>query len=162
MSELSGAIRRSTTPDTPNQVFLAPKLLCAQTVVADGGLLSALSILEVHLRTPPPEVNADGVITVNPPTGARTLNVRTTMFFGYTFITPAMIMRLTDIGSQYLIQAVDSKAEKGPPIDSLPHITASISSPALRSLCACATGASPSIPASRIEPTSTQFFLMRP
>ncbi|MET4418285.1 DUF1214 domain-containing protein [Bradyrhizobium sp. RT3a] len=43
--------------------------------------------------------------------GARTLNVRTVMFFGYTFITPAMIMRLTDIGSQYLIQAVDSKGE---------------------------------------------------
>jgi len=33
------------------------------------------------------------------------------MFFGYTFITPAMIMRLTDIGSQYLIQTVDSKGE---------------------------------------------------
>ena len=33
------------------------------------------------------------------------------MFFGYTFITPAMIMRLTDIGSQYLIAFVDSKGE---------------------------------------------------
>ena len=64
-----------------------------------------------NMETPPPEVSADGVITQNPPTGARTLNVRTTMFFGYTFITPAMIMRLTDIGSQYLIQAVDSKGE---------------------------------------------------
>ena len=64
-----------------------------------------------NMETPPPEVSADGVITVNPPTGARTLNVRTIMFFGYTFITPAMIMRLTDIGSQYLIQAVDSKGE---------------------------------------------------
>ncbi|WP_307235684.1 DUF1214 domain-containing protein [Pararhizobium capsulatum] len=31
------------------------------------------------------------------------------MFFGYTFITPAMIMRLTEIGSQYLVQTVDSK-----------------------------------------------------
>ena len=61
-----------------------------------------------NMETPPPEVSADGVITLNPPTGARTLNVRTTMFFGYTFITPAMIMRLTDIGSQYLIQTVDS------------------------------------------------------
>ena len=64
-----------------------------------------------NMETPPPEVSADGVITLNPPTGARTLNVRTTMFFGYTFITPAMIMRLTDIGSQYLIQAVDSKGD---------------------------------------------------
>jgi len=64
-----------------------------------------------NMETPPPEVSADGVITPNPPTGARTLNVRTVMFFGYTFITPAMIMRLTDIGSQYLIQTVDSKGE---------------------------------------------------
>ena len=64
-----------------------------------------------NFETPPPEVSADGVITPNPPTGARTLNVRTVMFFGYTFITPAMIMRLTDIGSQYLVQFVDSKGE---------------------------------------------------
>ncbi|KQW34933.1 hypothetical protein ASD02_17120 [Ensifer sp. Root1252] len=63
------------------------------------------------METPPPEVSPEGVISVNPPTGARTLNVRTTMFFGYTFITPAMIMRLTDIGSQYLVQTVDSKGE---------------------------------------------------
>jgi hypothetical protein len=31
------------------------------------------------------------------------------LFFGYTFVTPAMIMRLTDIGSQYLVDFVDSK-----------------------------------------------------
>lgn len=64
-----------------------------------------------NMETPPPEVSATGVITPNPPTGARTLNVRTAMFFGYTFITPAMIMRLTDIGSQYLIQTVDPAGE---------------------------------------------------
>ena len=33
------------------------------------------------------------------------------MFFAYTFITPAMIMRLTDIGSQYLVAFVDAKDE---------------------------------------------------
>ncbi|MEN5315571.1 DUF1254 domain-containing protein [Pseudomonas koreensis] len=64
-----------------------------------------------NMETPPPQVSADGTITPNLPTGARTLNVRTVMFFGYTFITPAMIMRLTDIGSQYLVQGVDSKGE---------------------------------------------------
>ena len=51
------------------------------------------------METPPPEVSADGVITPHPPTGAHTLNVRTLMFFGYTSITPAMIMRLTEVGS---------------------------------------------------------------
>jgi hypothetical protein len=64
-----------------------------------------------NMETPPPQVSADGVITPNPPTGARTLNVRTAMFFGYTYITPAMIMRLTDIGSQYLIATVNAKGE---------------------------------------------------
>jgi hypothetical protein len=33
------------------------------------------------------------------------------MFFAYTFITPAMIMRLTDIGSQYIVAFVDSSGE---------------------------------------------------
>ena len=64
-----------------------------------------------NFETPPPEVSADGAITVNPPTGARTLNARTAMFFYATFITPAMIMRLTDIGSQYLGAFVDSNGE---------------------------------------------------
>ena len=64
-----------------------------------------------NFETPPPQVSPDGVITPYPPTGARTLNVRTTMFFAYTYITPAMIMRLTDIGSQYIVAFVDSKGE---------------------------------------------------
>ena len=64
-----------------------------------------------NFETPPPEVSADGTITVNPPTGARTLNARTSFFFYATYITPAMIMRLTDIGSQYLGAFVDSNGE---------------------------------------------------
>ena len=64
-----------------------------------------------NFETPPPEVSADGAITVNPPTGARTLNSRTAMFFYATYITPAMIMRLTGIGSQYLGAFVDSNGE---------------------------------------------------
>lgn len=64
-----------------------------------------------NFETPPPQVSADGTITLNPPTGARTLNSRTAMFFYATFITPAMIMRLTDIGSQYIGAFVDSNGE---------------------------------------------------
>jgi hypothetical protein len=62
-------------------------------------------------ETPPPQVSADGTITPYPPTGARTLNARTAMFFYATGITPAMVMRLTGIGSQYLGAFVDSKGE---------------------------------------------------
>jgi hypothetical protein len=64
-----------------------------------------------NFETPPPQVSAEGVITPYSPTGARTLHVRTAFFFAYTFITPAMIMRLTEIGSQYLVSFVDSKGE---------------------------------------------------
>jgi hypothetical protein len=64
-----------------------------------------------NFEVPPPQVSTDGVITPYPPTGYRTLNVRTAMFFAYTYITPAMIMRLTDIGSQYIIAFVDSRGE---------------------------------------------------
>ncbi len=64
-----------------------------------------------NFETPPPEVSATGAITVNPPTGARTLNSRTAMFFYATYITPAMIMRLTGIGSQYLGAFMDSGGE---------------------------------------------------
>ena len=48
-----------------------------------------------NFETPPPEVSANGTITVNPPTGARTLNSRTAFFFYATYITPAM-MHATD------------------------------------------------------------------
>ena len=51
------------------------------------------------------------MITPNPTTGARTLNARTTMFFYATGITPAMIMRLTGIGSQYIGTFVDSNGD---------------------------------------------------
>ena len=64
-----------------------------------------------NFETPPPEVSATGAITVNPPTGARTLNSRTAFFFYATFITPAMIMRLTGIGSQYIGAFMDSSGE---------------------------------------------------
>ena len=64
-----------------------------------------------NMETPPPRVSPDGVITLYPPTGYRTLNARTVMFYAYTFITPAMIMRLTGIGSQYIVAFVDSKGE---------------------------------------------------
>jgi hypothetical protein len=50
-------------------------------------------------ETPPPEVSATGTITVNAPTGVRTLNARTSFFSIATFITPAMCMRLAGIGS---------------------------------------------------------------
>ena len=54
-----------------------------------------------EFETPIPMITREGVKPF-PPTGYRTLDARTTFFYGVTGITPAMAMRLTGIGSQYL------------------------------------------------------------
>ena len=64
-----------------------------------------------NFETPPPLVSEDG-ITPLPPTGVRKLHSRTAFFYGYTGITPAMCMRLTGIGSQYLIAAKDAAGNR--------------------------------------------------
>ena len=59
-------------------------------------------------ETPPPMVTKEGVKPF-PPTGNRALDARYAFFYAYTGITPAMCMRLTGIGSQYLFTFVDAK-----------------------------------------------------
>jgi hypothetical protein len=53
-------------------------------------------------------VTAEGVQPL-PPTGARKLHARTSFFYGYTGITPAMCMRLTGVGSQYVWAFTDAE-----------------------------------------------------
>ena len=69
--------------------------------------INSLFLGGYNFETPPPMVTPEGIKPF-PPTGARTLNSRTSMFVFYTVITPAMIMRLTNIGSQYLVAALDA------------------------------------------------------
>ena len=63
-----------------------------------------------EFTNPPPEITADGVQPF-PNKGARQLHSRTSMFYTATVITPAMCMRLTGVGSQYLIANVDAAGE---------------------------------------------------
>ena len=60
--------------------------------------------------TPVPLVTPEGIKPF-PPTGARKHDLRTLFFYGYTGITPAMAMRLTGIGSQYLVAFMDSNKD---------------------------------------------------
>ncbi len=60
-----------------------------------------------NFETPPPLVTKEGIEPL-PPTGVRKLHSRTAFFYGYTGITPAMCMRLTGLGSQYLIATKDA------------------------------------------------------
>ncbi len=60
-----------------------------------------------NFETPPPLVTGEGIKPL-PPTGARALNARTAFFYGFTGITPAMCMRLTEVGSQYIFAYKDA------------------------------------------------------
>ena len=63
-----------------------------------------------NYQTPPPAVTKDS-IKPYPPGGYRMLDARFGFFAIATGVTPAMCMRLPDVGSQYLIAAVDSNKE---------------------------------------------------
>jgi hypothetical protein len=60
-----------------------------------------------EFETPIPLITREGAKPF-PPTGYRTLDARTNFFYGVTGITPAMAMRVTGIGSQYLLAMVDA------------------------------------------------------
>ena len=64
-----------------------------------------------NFETPPPMVTKEGIKPF-PPTGARTLDSRTAFYYAYTMDSPGMIMRLTNVGSQYLMGFTD--ADKNP------------------------------------------------
>ena len=61
-------------------------------------------------ETPPP-LYEDGMFKPLPPTGARTLDSRTAFYYAYTLDSPAMIMRLPGVGSQYLIGFRDANGD---------------------------------------------------
>ncbi len=60
--------------------------------------------------TPPPEITKDGVKPAVS-NGARKLDSRASMFYVATGITPAMVMRLPKIGSQYLGTFFDAQKQ---------------------------------------------------
>jgi hypothetical protein len=60
-----------------------------------------------EFETPIPQITKEGVKPY-PPTGYRTMDARTYFFYGITGITPAMAMRLTNVGSQYLLTMADA------------------------------------------------------
>lgn len=66
----------------------------------DGGYL---------FQTPPPEIGEGGKIIPYENDGARKITARTSFFYLATGITPAMCMRLTGIGSQYLVGTLDAE-----------------------------------------------------
>ena len=76
----------------------------------DSAWESALFVGGYEFLDPPPQITADGVVAAQSD-GARKLNSRTNFFYMATGITPAMCMRLTGIGSQYIFAMRDSQGE---------------------------------------------------
>ena len=68
---------------------------------------NSLFLSGYQFETPIPMITPAGAKPF-PPTGYRTLDVRTSFFYGVTGITPAMAMRLPHVGSQYLFAMVDA------------------------------------------------------
>ena len=79
-------------------------------VYPDSAWESALFVGGYEFLDPPPQITADGVVAA-PSDGARKLSSRTNFFYMATGITPAMCMRLTGIGSQYIYAMRDSQGE---------------------------------------------------
>jgi len=59
-------------------------------------------------ETPPPAFE-NGAFKPYPPTGARTLDSRTAFYYAYTLDSPGMIMRIPEVGSQYLMGFLDAE-----------------------------------------------------
>jgi hypothetical protein len=74
----------------------------------DSAWESALFVGGYQFLDPPPEITADGVVP-SPSDGARKLASHTNFFYMATGTTPAMCMRLTGIGSQYIYAMRDSE-----------------------------------------------------
>ena len=79
----------------------------------DSAWFNMLWVGGYTFETPPPLVTAEGIEPF-PPTGVRTLHSRTSFLYAATGVTPAMCMRLTGLGSQYLMAVKDAD---GDPLD---------------------------------------------
>ena len=71
------------------------------------GLVQPPVRFRLRVRDADPDDHAEGVKPF-PPTGYRQLDARRWFFYGVTGITPAMAMRVTGIGSQYLFAMLDA------------------------------------------------------
>ena len=61
-----------------------------------------------NFETPPPLITPEGSPAIPAHRLSRPSTQRTSFFYGITPITPGMTMRLTRIGSQYLIRLMDA------------------------------------------------------
>ncbi len=95
---------------TARTVSLAPRPEERFAYYPDSQWFNMLFTGGYEFLDPPAEITAEGVVP-GPSDGARKLNARIAFFYPYTGITPAMCMRLTGIGSQYVFATRDGAGE---------------------------------------------------
>jgi hypothetical protein len=95
---------------TARTVSLSPRTEEGFAYYPDSAWFNMLFVGGYQFLDPPPEITPDGPVAA-PSDGARKLNCRTSFLYAATGITPAMCMRLTGIGSQYLMTTRDSNGE---------------------------------------------------
>jgi hypothetical protein len=87
---------------TARTVSFAPREEEGFTFYEDSNWFNMLFVGGYEFLDPPPQITPNGVVP-SESDGARKLNSHTAFFYPYTGITPAMCMRLTGMGSQYLM-----------------------------------------------------------
>jgi hypothetical protein len=92
---------------TARSIFMNPRELTEWAYYPASSWFNPLFLSGYEFETPIPEITRDGV-QLSRSTGYRTLHARTCVFYGIIGISPAMSMRLTGIGSQYLLATLDA------------------------------------------------------
>ena len=95
---------------TARTLSMAPRESEGMAYYPGSAWFNMLFVGGYEFMDPPPEITAEGV-RQSPSDGARKLNSRIVFFYPATGITPAMCMRLTGIGSQYLMATRDADGE---------------------------------------------------
>jgi len=95
---------------TSRALFFDPRASEEFGYYDDSGWFNMLWVGGYTFETPPPLVTDEGIKPF-PATGVRKLHSRTSFFYVATGVTPAMCMRLTGVGSQYLMLVKDADGE---------------------------------------------------
>ncbi|HMJ03683.1 MAG TPA: DUF1254 domain-containing protein [Conexibacter sp.] len=95
---------------TARTLSITPRESEGMAYYPDSAWFNMLFVGGYEFLDPPPEITPEGV-RQSPSDGARKLNSRIVFFYSATGDTPAMCMRLTGIGSQYLMVTRDGDGE---------------------------------------------------
>jgi hypothetical protein len=96
---------------TSRALFYDPRASEEFAYYEDSAWFNMLWVGGYTFETPPPLVTDKGIVPL-PATGVRKLHSRTSFLYVATGVTPAMCMRLTGVGSQYIFAFKDADGSR--------------------------------------------------